>query len=129
MNKILIQNLLNNPEDFTSEEICASIAEDFTKETTRVVSGWLSEDYKIGFKEGVEKFLEKKGLNFITDLLGKNVSVTTTNQGIRVFSIPTQHFMLDSLEDLTIERVIAELVRYKKYEEAAAELFKAYYGE
>jgi hypothetical protein len=37
--------------------------------------------------------------------------------------------MLDSLEDLTIERVIAELVRYKKYEEAAAELFKAYYGE
>ncbi len=38
------------------------IAEDFTRETLSTINSLLSEDYKIGFKEGIERFLENSAM-------------------------------------------------------------------
>ena len=45
---------------FSSLEECETEAISFTKDKLKVVSGLLSEDYKIGYKEGVEHYLASK---------------------------------------------------------------------
>ncbi len=45
---------------FTSLEECENEAISFTKDKMKVVGGLLSEDYKIGYKEGVEHYLASK---------------------------------------------------------------------
>lgn len=45
---------------FSSLEECENEAISFTKCKLKVVSGLLSEDYKIGYKEGVEHYLATK---------------------------------------------------------------------
>ena len=45
---------------FSSLEECENEAILFTKDKLKVVSGFLSEDYKIGYKEGVEHYLASK---------------------------------------------------------------------
>jgi len=45
---------------FSSLEECENEAISFTKDKLKVVSGLLSEDYKIGYKEGVEHYLASK---------------------------------------------------------------------
>ena len=45
---------------FSSLEECENEAISFTKGKLKVVSGLLSEDYKIGYKEGVEHYLATK---------------------------------------------------------------------
>jgi hypothetical protein len=45
---------------FSSLEECENEAISFTKVQMKVVGGLLSEDYKIGYKEGVEHYLASK---------------------------------------------------------------------
>lgn len=45
---------------FTSLKECENEAISFTKDKMKVVGGLLSEDYKIGYKEGVEHYLASK---------------------------------------------------------------------
>ena len=45
---------------FTSLEECENEAISFTKDKMKIVGGLLSEDYKIGYKEGVEHYLASK---------------------------------------------------------------------
>lgn len=45
---------------FSSLEECENEAISFTKDKMKVVGGLLSEDYKIGYKEGVEHYLASK---------------------------------------------------------------------
>jgi len=45
---------------FSSLEECENEAISFTKVKMKVVGGLLSEDYKIGYKEGVEHYLASK---------------------------------------------------------------------
>jgi len=45
---------------FTSLDECENEAISFTKDKMKVVGGLLSEDYKIGYKEGVEHYLASK---------------------------------------------------------------------
>lgn len=45
---------------FTSLEECKKEAISFTENKLKVVSGLLSEGYKIGYKEGVEHYLASK---------------------------------------------------------------------
>ena len=52
---------------FTSLEECENEAISFTKDKLKVVSGLLSEDYKIGYKEGVDVIL--LFLNFLCLML------------------------------------------------------------
>ena len=45
---------------FSSLEECENEAISFTKDILKGAGGLLSEDYKIGFKEGVENYLASK---------------------------------------------------------------------
>ena len=45
---------------FSSLEECEKEAISFTKDKLKVVNGLLSEDYKTGYKEGVEHYLASK---------------------------------------------------------------------
>ena len=45
---------------FSSLEECENDAISFTKDKMKVVGGLLSEDYKIGYKEGIEHYLASK---------------------------------------------------------------------
>ena len=45
---------------FSSLEECENEAILFTKDKLKEVSGFLSEDYKVGYKEGVEHYLASK---------------------------------------------------------------------
>lgn len=45
---------------FSSLEECENEAISFTKDKMKVVGGLLSEDYKIGYKEGVEHYIAYK---------------------------------------------------------------------
>ncbi|MCK9319957.1 hypothetical protein [Methanoculleus sp.] len=45
---------------FSSLEECENEAILFAKDKLKVVSGLLSEDYKVGYKEGVEHYLVSK---------------------------------------------------------------------
>ena len=44
---------------FKTLEECEEESIEFTKEQMKVVGGMLSNDYKIGYKEGVEHYLQK----------------------------------------------------------------------
>ena len=45
---------------FKTLEECEKESIEFTKEKMKVVGGMLSNDYKIGYKEGVEHYLQKQ---------------------------------------------------------------------
>lgn len=47
----------------------------------------------------------------------------------RVFTIPTQHFNVKSLDEITNERFEQEIKRQKEYEKDSDELFGLFYGD
>lgn len=57
---------------------------------------------------------------WITD----GITISKTNDGYRVFTIPTQHFDIKDLNELTPERFKAEVEKQKQHEEWETELFK-----
>jgi hypothetical protein len=50
------------------------------------------------------------------------ITIRKTNQGYQVFTIPTQHFDINDLSELTPERFKAEVERYQKNIEMQNEL-------
>lgn len=59
----------------------------------------------------------------------EGITIDKTKEGYRVFTIPTQHFDILDLDELTNERIEEEIKRQKKYERDSSELFKLYYEE
>ena len=62
---------------------------------------------------------------WITD----GISIDKTNNGYRVFTIPTQHFDIVELNELTPERFKAEVDRQKKHMEWQNELLGLAFGK
>jgi len=54
------------------------------------------------------------------------ISITKREQGYRVFTIPTQHFDITNLDELTNERFDDEIKRQEKYEKDSSELLRLY---
>lgn len=52
------------------------------------------------------------------------ITIRKTNDGYQVFTIPTQHFDIKELNELTPDRFIAEVEKQKQDKEWEAELFK-----
>ena len=52
------------------------------------------------------------------------IDIRKTNEGYVVFTIPTQHFNIKELDELTPERFKAEVEKQKQHEEWETELFK-----
>lgn len=52
------------------------------------------------------------------------ITIRKTNEGYQVFTIPTQHFDIKELDELTADRFKAEVEKQKKHKEWETELFK-----
>lgn len=57
------------------------------------------------------------------------ITIDKTEDGYRVFTIPTQHFSIVDLDELTNERFEEEIERQEKYERESLELLKLYLKE
>jgi hypothetical protein len=59
----------------------------------------------------------------------EGITIDKTKEGYRVFTIPTQHFNIVDLDELTNERFEHEIKRQQKYEKDSSELMRLYFSE
>lgn len=57
------------------------------------------------------------------------ISINKTKDGYRVFTIPTQHFNILDLNELTNERFEQEIKRQEKVIDVESEIFKLFYED
>ena len=57
------------------------------------------------------------------------ISINRTNDGYRVFTVPTQHFNIKELDELTPERFEAEILEKKKRDKFEKELISEYFKD
>jgi hypothetical protein len=57
------------------------------------------------------------------------INIVKTKEGYRVFTIPTQHFDIVDLDELTNDRFDYEIERQKQYEKDSSELINLYLSE
>jgi len=57
------------------------------------------------------------------------ITIDKTKDGYRVFTIPTQHFNIDNLDELTDDRFDLEIQRQEKYEKDSSELINLFLNE
>jgi hypothetical protein len=66
-------------------------------------------------------------MNIDNRYLISGIDITKRENGYRVFTIPTQHFDIVNLDELTNERFDDEIKRQEKYEKDSSELFRVWY--
>ena len=59
----------------------------------------------------------------------EGITIDKTKEGYRVFTIPTQHFNIVNLDELTNDRFEHEIKRQQKYEKDSSELMRLYFSE
>ena len=57
------------------------------------------------------------------------ITIDKTKDGYRVFTIPTQHFNIDNLDELTDDRFDLEIQRQENYEKNSSELINLLWNE
>ena len=57
------------------------------------------------------------------------ITINKTKDGYRVFTIPTQHFNIDNLDELTDDRFDFEIQRQENYEKNSSELINLFLNE
>jgi hypothetical protein len=57
------------------------------------------------------------------------ITIRKTNDGYQVFTIPTQHFDIKELDELTADRFKAEVERQEKQQQWQAELLGLSFGK
>ena len=65
----------------------------------------------------------------IKNYIAQGITINKTNDGYRVFTLPTQHFNIKELDELTSERFELEIANQKKSEELQNELFGEYFKD
>ena len=65
----------------------------------------------------------------IKNYIAEGITIDKTNDGYRVFTIPTQHFNIKELDELTSERFELEITNQNKQEELQKELFGEYFKD
>lgn len=65
----------------------------------------------------------------IKKYITQGITINQTKDGYRVFTIPTQHFNIKELDELTSERFELEIANQKKQEELQNELFGEYFKD
>lgn len=63
-------------------------------------------------------------INELKEWIEDGITIRKTNNGYQVFTIPTQHFEIKELDELTPNRFKAEVEKQKQDKEWEAELFK-----
>jgi len=59
----------------------------------------------------------------------EGITINKTKEGYRVFTIPTQHFDIVDLDELTNDRFDREIKRQERYEKDSSELINLYLSE
>lgn len=65
----------------------------------------------------------------IKDYIVQGITIHKTNDGYRVFTIPTQHFNIKDLDELTADRFEQEIQKQKESEQFQTELFGEYFKD
>ena len=65
-------------------------------------------------------------MNIDNKYIVDGLTINKTKDGYKVFTIPTQHFDISDLSELTDERFDDEIKRQEKYEKDSSELFRLY---
>jgi len=65
----------------------------------------------------------------IKEYITNGITIDKTNDGYRVFTIPTQHFNIKELDELTVDRFEKEIQKQKESEELQTELFGEYFKD
>jgi hypothetical protein len=65
----------------------------------------------------------------IKEYITNGITIVKTNDGYRVFTIPTQHFNIKELDELTADRFEKETQKQKESEELQTELFGEYFKD
>ena len=65
----------------------------------------------------------------IKDYIIQGITIHKTNDGYRVFTIPTQHFNIKDLDELTADRFEQEIQKQKESEQFQTELFGEYFKD
>jgi hypothetical protein len=65
----------------------------------------------------------------IKEYITKGITIDKTNDGYRVFTIPTQHFNIKELDELTADRFEKEIQKQKESEQLQNELFGEYFKD
>ena len=72
-------------------------------------------------------------MGFINNIDNKyiidGITINKKKDGYRVFTIPTQHFDIVNLDELTNDRFDLEIKRQEKYERNSSELIKLFLHE
>jgi hypothetical protein len=65
----------------------------------------------------------------IKDYIVQGITINKTNDGYRVFTVPTQYFNIKDLDELTLERFEQEIQKQKESEQFQTELFGEYFKD
>jgi hypothetical protein len=68
-------------------------------------------------------------MNIDNKYIVDGIDIQKTKEGYRVFTIPTQHFDITNLDELTNERIEEEIRREEKYRKDAFRMIKLYFEE
>jgi len=68
-------------------------------------------------------------LSELKEWIKDGIDIRKTNDGYVVFTIPTQHFEIKELDELTPDKFREMVERQKHFRELEAELFKESFGE
>jgi hypothetical protein len=66
-------------------------------------------------------------MNIDNRYLISGIDITKRENGYTVFTIPTQHFAITNLDELTNQRFDDEIKRQEKYEKDSSELMRLWY--
>jgi hypothetical protein len=66
-------------------------------------------------------------MNIDNRYLISGIDITKRENGYTVFTIPTQHFAITNLDELTNQRFEDEIKRQEKYEKDSSELMRLWY--
>ena len=65
----------------------------------------------------------------IKDYIAQGITIDKTNDGYRVFTIPTQHFNIKDLDELIPQRFEQEIQKQKDWQKRENEIFGEYFKD
>ena len=88
-----------------------------------------TEEFTISEFEYFAMIKLEKVMNIDNKYIIDGINIVKTKEGYRVFTIPTQHFNIVDLDELTNDRFDLEIERQKQYEKESSELINLYFNE
>jgi hypothetical protein len=65
----------------------------------------------------------------IKEYIKEGITIEKTNEGYRVFTIPTQHFNIKDLDELTPERFEEEIQKQREWQKLENDILGEYFKD